>query len=68
MAHVGKDAEAKALSQPHAQPCLGTGGPMARFIMVDQVGIAESRALSRWFEMARAYVSRLPPKIASTEP
>jgi hypothetical protein len=68
MVRVGKDAEAAALSQPFARPCLGTGRPMAGFIMVEPAGIKESTALSRWLEMARAYVSRLPPKVASTKP
>lgn len=67
MVRVGKEAEAAALSQPFAQPCLGTGCRMAGFIMVEPAGIAESTALSRWLEMARAYVSRLPPKVASIE-
>jgi TfoX N-terminal domain len=67
MVRVGKEAEAAALSQPFAQPCLGTGRRMAGFIMVEPAGIAESTALSRWLEMARAYVGRLPPKSASTE-
>lgn len=67
MIRVGKDAEAKALSQPHARPCLGTGRRMAGFIMVETAGIAEAAALSRWLEIARTYVSRLPPKGASAD-
>ena len=67
MVRVGRDAEAAALSQPFAQPCLGTGRRMAGFIMIEPAGIAESTALSRWLEMARAYVSQLPPKNAGTE-
>jgi hypothetical protein len=66
MVRVGKDAEAAALSQPFARPCLGTGRAMAGFIMVEPAGVAESIALSRWLEMARAYVSLLPPKVASS--
>jgi hypothetical protein len=68
MVRVGKDAEAAALSQPFARPCLGTGRRMTGFIMVEPAGIAESTALSRWLEMARAYVDRLPPKAPSAEP
>jgi TfoX/Sxy family transcriptional regulator of competence genes len=67
MVRVGKEAEAAALSQPFARPCLGTGRPMAGFVMVESAGFAESTALSRWLEMARAYVSRLPPKATSIE-
>jgi TfoX/Sxy family transcriptional regulator of competence genes len=68
MVRVGRDAEEAALSQPFARPCLGAGRRMAGFVMVEPVGITESTALARWLEMARAYVNRLPPKIASTEP
>jgi TfoX/Sxy family transcriptional regulator of competence genes len=68
MVRVGKGAEAAALSQPLARPCLGTGRRMAGFIMVEPAGIRETTDLSRWLEMARAYVSRLPPKFASTKP
>jgi len=67
MVRVGKDAEAVALSQPFAQPCLGTGRRMAGFIMVEPAGIAESAALSRWLEMARDYVSQLPSKAESAK-
>lgn len=67
MVRVGKGAEAAALSRPFAQPCLGTGRPMAGFIMVEPAGIAESTALTQWLEMARAYVGRLPPKAARIE-
>jgi hypothetical protein len=62
MVRVGKDAEAAALSQRFAQPCLGTGRRMSGFIMVEPAGIKGSAALSRWLEMARTYVSGLPAK------
>ncbi len=68
MVRVGKEAEASALAQPFAQPCLGTGRRMAGFIMVEPAGIAESTALSRWLEMARDHVGRLPPKAAHPKP
>jgi TfoX N-terminal domain len=67
MVRVGKEAEAAALSQPSARPCLGTGRRMAGFIVVEPAGIAESTALSLWLELARAYVSGLPPKVANIE-
>lgn len=62
MARVGKDAEAEALSRPHAQPCRGAGRRMAGFIMIEPTGIAEPKALSHWLDLARAYVARLPSK------
>ena len=62
MVRVGKEAEPAALSRPYALSCLGTGRPMAGFIMVESAGIADPKALSQWLEMARAYVSQLPSK------
>jgi hypothetical protein len=64
MVHVRKEAEADALSQPVAQPRLGTGRRMAGLVIVEPTRIAESTALSRWPEMACACVNRLPPKAA----
>ena len=40
---------------------------MARFIMVEPAGIAETTVLSQRLEMTRAYVSRLPSEFASTK-
>jgi TfoX/Sxy family transcriptional regulator of competence genes len=67
MVRVGKEAEAAALSRPFARPCLGTGRPMAGFIMVDLAGVADPAALSGWLAMAQAHVSRLPPKKAKAK-
>lgn len=67
MVRVGKDAEAAALSRPFARPCLGTGRQMAGFVMVERAGISDAEMLSRWLDIARAYVERLPPKTASAE-
>jgi hypothetical protein len=39
MVRVGKEAEAAALSQPLARPCLGTGRRMAGFIMVEPTAL-----------------------------
>jgi TfoX/Sxy family transcriptional regulator of competence genes len=67
MVRVGRDAEAAALSQPFARPCLGTGRQIAGFITVERAGISDAGMLSRWLDIARAYVERLPPKTASAE-
>jgi TfoX N-terminal domain len=65
MVRVGKDGEAAALAQPLARPCLGTGRRMGGFVMVEPDGVAETTALTRWLDVALAYVSRLPPKIST---
>jgi hypothetical protein len=67
LVRIGKEAETAALAQRFAQPCLGTGRRMAGFIMVEPAGIADAAALCGWLEMARAYVTRLPPKIPGTK-
>jgi hypothetical protein len=67
MVRVGRDAEAAALSQPFARPCLGTGRQMAGFIMVERAGIPDGGMLSQWLDMARAYVERLPPKTVTAQ-
>ncbi len=62
MARVRKDAEPEALARPFARPCLGTGRPMAGFIMVEHQGLADDTSLANWVSLARAYVESLPPK------
>ncbi len=67
MVRVGRDAEAAALSRPFARPCLSTSRQMAGFVMVERAGISDTEMLSRWLDIARAYVELLPPKTASAE-
>jgi TfoX/Sxy family transcriptional regulator of competence genes len=62
MVRVGAAAERGALESPHASPCMGTGRPMAGFIMIEHRGIARNNDLARWVEKARAYVETLPAK------
>jgi hypothetical protein len=62
MVRVGREQEPAALKRPHAAPCLGTGRPMAGFLMVDPAGVAEDTHLSEWLDLARAYVTSLPAK------
>lgn len=64
MARVGKDQEARALARPHASQCRPTGRPMPGFIRIEPDGIETDDDLKEWVEMARAYVSTLPPKPA----
>jgi hypothetical protein len=64
MVRVGKGAEREALARPFAAPCLGTGRPMAGFIMVDPQGVADDGDMTQWLALARTYVAGLPPKSA----
>lgn len=62
MVRVGADGEAAALARPSAQPCLGTGRPMAGFVMVDHAGLATAQDVASWLQLAYAYVEKLPRK------
>jgi TfoX/Sxy family transcriptional regulator of competence genes len=64
MVRVGAAAEATALAEPHAAPCLGAGRPMTGFIMVEPPGVASGGDLESWLGLALAYVEQLPPKKA----
>lgn len=66
MVRVGAAAEATALKSPHATPCLGTGRPMAGFIMIEPVALVRDNDVAHWVSMARAYVETLPPKPQKT--
>lgn len=62
MVRVGAAAEPLVLESPHASPCLGTGRPMAGFIMINPAGLAKDGDLKHWIGLARVYVEKLPAK------
>jgi hypothetical protein len=64
MVRIARDREPEALTRPFAGPCLGTGRPMAGFIMVEPPGVVGDDDLAEWLDMARAYVTTLPAKSA----
>jgi hypothetical protein len=64
MVRVGPANEAEALQKAHAAPCLGTGRPMAGFIMISPEGVAADSSLDGWLDLARAYVTTRPTKLA----
>jgi TfoX/Sxy family transcriptional regulator of competence genes len=66
MVRVGREAEAMALESPHAKPCLGTGRPMAGFIMVDLEGAMNDTDLKYWLRLCRSYVETLPHNSGKT--
>jgi TfoX N-terminal domain len=61
MFRVGKELEAKALSQPGAKPMDITGRPMRGFIWVD-AKTAKGKTLEDWIACAAQFVGTLPPK------
>lgn len=62
MVRVGKEAEPEALARPQASRCMGTGRPMAGFIMVEPGGLSRDKDLTNWLALALAYVNTLPAK------
>lgn len=66
MVRVGKEAEAKALTLPHARPCDGAGHKMPGFVMIDPEGLNRDSELVAGVKMALSYVSAMPPKEQGT--
>ncbi|MHA7777500.1 TfoX/Sxy family protein [Roseibium sp. M-1] len=64
MARVGNEQQLAATEKPHASICIMGGRPMAGYIRVEPDGITSDDELKAWIDMARAYVSTLPPKTA----
>lgn len=61
MFRVGKEQEVEALARPGASPMDITGKPMRGFVWVS-ARHADSRQLASWINLAKKYVSHLPPK------
>ncbi len=64
MARVGKEAEAEALGRPHAAPMTRTGRRMGGMVEVAMEGLKDDAVLADWIDLALAFVSTLPPKVA----
>lgn len=62
IARLGEDAASDALSAPNVKLMDITGKPMKGWVMVASEGIADDDDLSRYVEMAVAFVSGLPRK------
>jgi TfoX/Sxy family transcriptional regulator of competence genes len=63
IAHVGKDNNDKALSQPFVRPFMAPGGkPMAGWVLVALDGLGTDQSLQLWVDMGYEYASSLPKK------
>ena len=62
LVRVGKEANEKALTKPHARPFMETGKPIAGYVTVDAQGIENKASLNLWLKMAQKYVATLPAK------
>ena len=61
LVRVGKEAEAKALSRPGAEPMVMNGRQMAGYVRVGRSDL-DARSVKSWLRLARAFVETLPPK------
>jgi hypothetical protein len=62
MARVGPVAYLRALNEPHVREMDFTGRPMKGYVFIGVGGIAEDSDLTRWIDLAEAFVSTLPGK------
>jgi TfoX/Sxy family transcriptional regulator of competence genes len=58
---LGENQAVAALKKPGVKPFDITGKPMKGWVMVSPEGL-KGQALSRWIDLARAFVESLPPK------
>jgi hypothetical protein len=56
---VGRERKTEALASPHAAQCEHKGGSMPEFIQVEPAGFRSSKELTKWLDLARAYVGTL---------
>ena len=59
---LGDTAAQQALAEPHVRPMDFTGKPMKSMVYVTPAGFGDDRSLKRWLDLARAFVTTLPPK------
>ena len=64
LVRVGKEANAAAISRPHAEPMEMGGQAMEGYVFVDPAGTKTAKDLNDWLKLARAFVETLPPKAA----
>jgi hypothetical protein len=62
IARVDPDANAEALSEPHASLMEMRGRQMPGWIIVGPEGVDSDEQLAGWVERSRAFVRTLPPK------
>ena len=62
LVRCGKQAYAKTLDLPGAQPMDFTGRTMSGFVLVAGDAIEDDQGLAQWIDVARSFVSTLPPK------
>lgn len=63
MARVGVENYPTALVQPHVIPMNFTGKPMAGYVFVQPLGLAEDEQLQHWIDVCFAFVRTLPVKM-----
>ncbi|MEV4636829.1 TfoX/Sxy family protein [Actinoplanes sp. NPDC049548] len=61
MVRLGRDAAEQALTRPGARPCDIGGRLMRGWVLVDGA-VLDDDVLAGWVDLARSFVSTLPPK------
>jgi TfoX/Sxy family transcriptional regulator of competence genes len=67
MVRVGREGEATALSSPHASRCAQGGRSMPGFVQVRPAGFQNTKELTQWLDLARAYVGTLDQRAHKTK-
>jgi hypothetical protein len=62
MVRVGKDAHDEAVARPGARTMDFTGRPMAGWITVEPVGVADDDDLTAWIEQGVSFAESLPAR------
>lgn len=59
---LGAEAAAEAMEEPHVGPFDVTGKPMRGWVLVELDGLDSDAQLTRWIDLALAFVATLPTK------
>jgi TfoX/Sxy family transcriptional regulator of competence genes len=62
MLRLGPDRAERALEEPHVRPMDFTGRPMRGYVYVAAPGLRTEATLRRWLQLARDFISTLPPR------
>jgi hypothetical protein len=62
LVRVGRDAQARMLTEPHVRPMEIAGRRMSGYVLVDANGIRTAASLARWIQLGLDFTATLPPK------
>jgi TfoX/Sxy family transcriptional regulator of competence genes len=62
MLRLGPDRAERALEEPHVRPMDFTGRPLRGYVFVAAPALRTEATLRRWLQLARDFITTLPPK------